>query len=373
MSLRRRGSVWWIDFVSPNGLRVRRSAGTADRALAQELHDRLKAEAWRIAKLGERPRRTWNDAVVRWLKEASHKATIETDKMHLRWLDRFARGKHLDEINRSWVDRILDARLAEGVSNATVNRTLEVLRAILRRCVYQWEWLDRAPQVRMLKEPTRRVRFLTREEARRLLAALPEHLSVMAAFSLATGLRRSNVTGLQWTQVDLVRRQAWIHPDQAKARIAIASTAECGGGRAHAWSGREASYARVQLPRASRSSRSVRRLGIQRSNAQVSKTSAGTTYGIPGRAGTCRMARRFMLYRNSAVGRVQRWCGVMRTSRRSIWLRTRIDCACFCEWWRICLMAQIRHSPQLSVKAAMLSCCRNWRARRDSNSRPPGS
>ena len=43
-----------------------------------------------------------------------------------------------------------------------------------------------------------------------------------AVFSLATGLRRSNVTGLQWTQLDLVRRIAWIHPDQAKARKAIA-------------------------------------------------------------------------------------------------------------------------------------------------------
>lgn len=28
--------------------------------------------------------------------------------------------------------------------------------------------------------------------------------------------------GLQWSQVDLVRRLAWIHPDQAKARKAIA-------------------------------------------------------------------------------------------------------------------------------------------------------
>ena len=28
-------------------------------------------------------------------------------------------------------------------------------------------------------------------------------------------------TGLQWSQVDFVRRVAWIHPDQAKARRAI--------------------------------------------------------------------------------------------------------------------------------------------------------
>ncbi len=78
-----------------------------------------------------------------------------------------------------------------------MNRTLEVMRAILRKCVNEWEWLERAPQVRMLKEPTRRVRYLTREEAQRLLAELPEHLADMAAFALATGLRRGNVTGLE--------------------------------------------------------------------------------------------------------------------------------------------------------------------------------
>lgn len=44
----------------------------------------------------------------------------------------------------------------------------------------------------------------------------------MAAFSLATGLRAANVTGLQWSQFDEVRKLAWIHPDQAKARKAIA-------------------------------------------------------------------------------------------------------------------------------------------------------
>lgn len=79
--------------------------------------------------------------------------------------------------------------------------------------------------MRMLKEPTRRIRHLTREEAPRLLAE-PPHLADMAAFSLVTGLRRGNITGLQWTQIDLTRRMAWIHPDQAKARRAIPGTAE---------------------------------------------------------------------------------------------------------------------------------------------------
>ena len=42
----------------------------------------------------------------------------------------------------------------------------------------------------------------------RMLAALPAHLGDMADFSLQTGLRAANVTGLQWSQVDLARRLA---------------------------------------------------------------------------------------------------------------------------------------------------------------------
>ena len=222
MSLCKRGGFWWIDIRAPNGERIRRTTETANKALAQEFHDRLKSELWRISKLGERPRRTWNDAVVRWLQEQSHKATAKDDVGKLRWLDPILGGKELEQINRAVLERIVAAKLAQGCSNATVNRFLALVRAILRKCVNEWEWLDRAPSARMLKEPTRRIRFLTTEEAQRLLAELPAHLADLAAFSLATGLRAANVTGLQWTQVDLERRVAWIHPDQAKARRAIA-------------------------------------------------------------------------------------------------------------------------------------------------------
>ena len=194
MAIRKRKTTWWIDFVSPSGERVRRSTETQDKALAQELHDRLKADVWRVNKIGDKPRRTWQEAVVRWLKEQAHKATHEEDKAKLRWLDRHLAGKELNTINRAMVDRITEAKLAGGCSNATVNRTLALLRAILRRAHRDWEWLDKAPAVRMLKEPTRRIRFLTLEQAQRLLDELPPHLADMASFTLSTGLRAANVT-----------------------------------------------------------------------------------------------------------------------------------------------------------------------------------
>lgn len=222
MSLRKRGSVWWIDIATPSGERIRRSTETGNKAQAQELHDKLKSEVWRLHKLGDRPRRIWQDAAVRWLREQAHKASIEDDRAKLRWLDRYLADRELESINRALIDTITEAKLAEGCSNGTVNRVLALIRAILRKCVREWEWLDRAPAVRLLKEPTRRVRFLTRQQARVLLRELPQHLREMATFTLATGLRAANVTGLTWEQVDLSRKLAWIHPDQAKARKAIA-------------------------------------------------------------------------------------------------------------------------------------------------------
>jgi integrase len=221
MGIRKRGSVWWIDFTTPSGERVRQSAETDNKAKAAELHDKLKAEAWRVTLLQDRPRRTWNDAVVRWVKETSHKATHEDDKAKLRWLDPYLTEKKLDTINRALIDKLVQAKLATGSANATVNRMLALLRAILRRCERDWEWIDKSPAVRLLKEPTKRIRYLSREEADRLLAELPPHLADMAGMALATGLRAANITGMRWEQVDLERRMAWVHPDQAKARRAI--------------------------------------------------------------------------------------------------------------------------------------------------------
>lgn len=211
---------YWIKLYV-NGRRLQKSTGTADKQKAQEYHDKLKAQLWDESRLGIKPEHSWNEAVLRWLKETAHKATQEDDKSHLRWADRFLDGMTLRAINRDLLDRIQSARMAEGKSYSTVNRTMEIIRAILRRAVYEWEWLDRPPKVPMLPEPKRRVRWLTPEQAEQLLAELPKHLVPMVEFSLETGLRRRNVTDLEWSQVDLVRRTAWIHPDQAKARKAI--------------------------------------------------------------------------------------------------------------------------------------------------------
>ena len=220
--------LWWLRFTTPDGKEIRRSTGTEDKKDAEEYEAGLKQELWRIARMGEKLRHSWQDAVVQWLAETGHKASQVDDLMHLRWLDPYLKGKLLDEIDKPLIEALKTQRKTEssprrpgGVTNATVNRMLALLRSILRRAEREWEWLDKAPCVRLLPEPKRRVRWLTREDADRLLAELPEHLAAMARFTLATGLREANVTGLRWDQIDLIRRVAWVHADEMKAGRAL--------------------------------------------------------------------------------------------------------------------------------------------------------
>ena len=210
---RKDSTFWWIRFTH-KGQRIQQGSGTPNRDQAEEYEAKLRSNLWEQERLGVKPIYTWNEAVVRYLRDTKHKASQVSDLCHLRWLDKYLNGVELQTIKRDLLDKISAAKQDEGVENSTVNRVQEVIRAVLRKACHEWEWIDRVPMVRMLPEPSKRVRWLTRNEADRLIAELPEHLADMARFSLETGLRRANVTGLQWSQVDLVRRTAWIGADR---------------------------------------------------------------------------------------------------------------------------------------------------------------
>lgn len=217
---RKDSSCWWVKIII-DGRKIQRSTGTDDKTKAEEFHDRLKAQMWEQNRLGVKPQRSWKDAVLRWLSETSEKATHEEDKRKLNWLDAYLGNKVLEEITLDVIDSIRAAKLKEA-AKATTNRYLALIRSILLRARDEWEWIDKAPKIRLFKESVSRERSLTREQAGRLLAELPEHQRDVVLFALATGLRQSNVLKLEWSQINLEQRHAWIHAAQSKNRRPIA-------------------------------------------------------------------------------------------------------------------------------------------------------
>jgi integrase len=216
MSLYKRkdSSAWWIKISAGRG-KIQQSTGTSNKREAQELHDKLKAQLWEQERLGVKPSRSWKEAVIRWLEETEDKATHHEDKSKLVWLDTYLGELMLDEISLDLIDVVRMAKLKEA-SKATVNRYLALVRSILIRARDEWEWIERAPKIRLFKESNSRERSLSIVEVKALLHELPPHQHEIVLFALATGLRQSNAVKMEWSQINLELRHAWVKATQSK-------------------------------------------------------------------------------------------------------------------------------------------------------------
>ena len=99
-------------------------------------------------------------------------------------------------------------------SPATVNRYLAILSHVFTVAANEWEWIDDTPmrKVRKLTEPRGRIRFLSDSEREALLAAVKESkyqhlLYPIVVLALSTGARKSEITNLKWSDIDLENRK----------------------------------------------------------------------------------------------------------------------------------------------------------------------
>lgn len=221
MSIKKRGNTWHIDITLPNGERLRRSAETADRKAAQELHDQLKAQLWRQEQLGEKPLRSFDEAADKWeLEHASDKA-IEDYKHHLKFWRQAFSGLALTEITRSNAAEAIEALITKKGKPASAGTRMNyviTLRSVLNTALKDWEWIEQIPTLKTYGDKQQRqMTIATPAQAKALMDVLPPALRAPIAFAFMTGLRKSNVFGLTWDRVDLERSIAWVQPIDTKA------------------------------------------------------------------------------------------------------------------------------------------------------------
>ena len=216
MALWNRAGIYYVKLASPDGSLIRRSTGTSDRKKAQEYHDRLKADLWDLARLKRKPKRTWDEAALRWLQEKAHKKSYRDDVSRIRWFTRHLRGKTLDQVSRDLIDRLVSRQLARR-SDRTKDLYVALVRAIFRKAMREWEWIDAMPSFKTYSKGGKvRVRYLTTAQAEAVLAKLPAHQKEVVLFALSTGLRQRNILDLTWDRVDLARRLATIEASDTK-------------------------------------------------------------------------------------------------------------------------------------------------------------
>ena len=124
------------------------------------------------------------------------------------WKERF-RGRSLDEVSPADLERVRTERLTgdeehAAVKPATVNREFAYLHVYNVAIRDGKSETNPVARIKLLKEPSGRVRYLTDDEENSLSGALSsdadrQRLTVL----LHTGLRKSEFLGLRWQDVDL--------------------------------------------------------------------------------------------------------------------------------------------------------------------------
>lgn len=114
----------------------------------------------------------------------------------------------LDEITPRRVEAYKAAKLRKGLANSTINRHLTVLQTMLR-AAQEWGEVESVPRIRMLPESHDDFDWLRPEEAAQLLDAAREMERpwyTVFFLALRTGMRRGEIFGLHWSEVDLDAR-----------------------------------------------------------------------------------------------------------------------------------------------------------------------
>lgn len=218
-----RGEVWWYKFRFA-GRVFRESTKTKSKALARQI-ERKRHQALEEGLHGIKKRVapvTFSTAGADWLK--LKKPTL-SPKSHR--IEQLNIEKHLKpsfgsllliDITADDIAVYQKDRLREGASPKTINLELGTLRAILRR---HRIWANLQPDVKMLTVRDDVGKALTADEERLLLAACGSSRSrallPVVTLAMNTGMRRGEILGLTWGQVDFLNERLTVGKSKTAA------------------------------------------------------------------------------------------------------------------------------------------------------------
>ncbi len=188
----------------------------AEKALAAQLlqieHEKPKT-----------PGISFGQACERYLATKSRKRSLENDTRIVKHLKvELGVDTPLREITADRISEYRSKRLAvvrkvgagektteRPLTAAAINRPLALLRHLLVLAHDEWGAIDTIPRIRLEREPEGRIRWLQPDGEARLLEACAKsrtkHLAAVVRVALETGLRRGELLGLTWDQIDMSR------------------------------------------------------------------------------------------------------------------------------------------------------------------------
>ena len=206
MGIFQKGKNWYIDYYV-KGRRKRKKIGPSKKLAMQVLKDVqlkiAKGEYLGVYEEKKIPFDKYAEQYLDYSKANKAWSSYRRDRFSINKLVSFFKGKYLFEITSQMIEKYKATRL-EKVAPATVNRELACLKHMFTKAI-DWGFVKANPAkgVKRLKEPPGRLRYLKTEEVEALLRACSDNIRPILVIALNTGMRKSEILNLKWSDVDL--------------------------------------------------------------------------------------------------------------------------------------------------------------------------
>lgn len=193
---RRPKSPNWIIRGTLRGIRVEESTGTVDKRVAEEIRAKREAEILAQSVYGRRATATFAAAALSYLEQGGSKRFTTA-------VISYFGTTPLALIDQDALDRGAK-KLYPTAAASTRNRQFYAIASSILHHAARRGWCS-TPIIERPATPVGRIRWLTIDEADRLIAACSDHLRPLVIFMLYTGARAGEALWLDWRDLDLSR------------------------------------------------------------------------------------------------------------------------------------------------------------------------
>ena len=211
MGIFKKGDNWYIDYYV-KGRRKRKKIGPSKKLALQALKNvQIKIAKGEYLGIYDDKKILFSKYTEQYLAYSKTNKSWSTynrqDRISINRLRPYFKDKHIYDITPQMIEKYKAKRL-ETVSPASVNRELATLKNMFTMAI-KWGYVKTNPakEVKLLKEPAGRLRYLKPEEYAALKTSCPDHIRAIIIAALNTGMRKGELQNLKWANVDLKNRK----------------------------------------------------------------------------------------------------------------------------------------------------------------------
>ncbi len=202
MAIFKKDGAWYIDYYV-NG-RGRRERIGSSRKLAEAVLAKRKVQIaeGKFLDVSGPTKIKFETLAAEYLKFSKiNKRSWRKDQVSIENLKALFGGRYLSEITPLKIEHY-KAKRKDQVTPASVNRELACLKHMFTKAI-EWGMTSENParKVKLFRENNARLRYLTPEEAKRLIDAATPHLKPILIVALNTGMRKGEILKLKWKDI----------------------------------------------------------------------------------------------------------------------------------------------------------------------------